>query len=188
MKLSSLLSGATGLVALGSLVGCELVEPLPPAKGGVEFAYVLIVDDGLGGLVAAINCAEAGVTTVKFNIGDDDNGDGVLEAAEAVTQIEQECNQADANADGILDAAEFGAFDSGLNIDPDTYGAFSIEFLDAANNNVQWSNAVGTLPADVFTFIDAANGTTIVDQQNLLITFQGDGAQVDGELQAFFGI
>jgi hypothetical protein len=180
---SSLFAGFTGLVALRLLVGCG---PLAPdTKGGVQFQYVLFVDDGVGGPIAAVDCAAAGVAKVKYNIGNDDNANGILEAAEAITQLEKVCNQDDANNDGVLDAAEFGNFDSGFNIDPDTYGAFSVEFLDAANQNVQWRIFEAINAADVFTFF---GDTAIVDQQNLVITFQGDGAQVAGELQAFIGI
>jgi hypothetical protein len=189
MKLSSVLAGLTGVVALGSLAGCG---PLAPdAKGGVQFKYALIIADGVGGPIAAANCDTADVAKIKYNIGNDDNGDGVLDATEAVTQLENACNQNDDNGDGLLVEAELGTFDSGLNIDPDTYGAFSVEFLDDANNNVLW-RTVGDpllpppLPAEVFTFL---GDTTIIDQQSLGIIFQGDANQtLAGELQAFIGI
>jgi hypothetical protein len=181
MKLSSILGGVLGSVVLGSFAGC--VVPPEPA-GGVTLQYVLVIDDGAGGLVAAPDCASAGVAKIKFNIGDDENGNGVLDAAEAVTQIEQGCNQLDGDNDGFIDATELGSFDSGFNIFPDTYQAFSIEFLDAANQNIPWTTDPNGATADVFTFI-GANGTTIIDGSILILPFVGDGNQLADELQVF---
>jgi hypothetical protein len=179
---ASFIAKSAVVLALGALAGC----PLPPEpQGGVSFTYVLLVNDGAGNAIAAINCQDAGVATIKFNLGNDTDNSGVLDAAENITQLQASCNQADANNDGDLLADEFGTFDSGFEIAAGTFDAISVELLDANNQNIPWQTFDSVNNADVFSFL---GDTTIVDQQTLVVTFLGDPAtQVDGELQAFVG-
>jgi hypothetical protein len=171
MKLSHILSAAGILI----FAGCG-------ARGGVEFDYVLLFDN-VGEIAAAENCAAVGIDTVRFAVGNDLNGDGILDDTEEIDAFEQFCDQNDDNGDGIIDAAEFGKVLVNRVLDADVYDSFSISFLDAAGNFVLWAQA--PVPgAQTFTF-QGGNGTVISKNDITFLPFVGDGAQVADELQVF---
>lgn len=172
MKLSHVL-GAAGILILA---GCG-------PRGGVEFDYVLLIDDGAGGIIAADSCGAAGVDSVRFAVGNDLDANGVLDDGEELDSFEFGCNQSDANLDGNITADELGQVLINRVIDAGTYDSFSISFLDAAGGFVQWAQQ--PVPgANVFTF-QGAEGTSFTRGDITFLPFQGDGNQVAQELQVF---
>jgi hypothetical protein len=170
MKLSHIL-GAAGLFILA---GCG-------PRGGVDFDYVLLIDDGAGGIVAADSCDAAGVNTVRYAVGNDLDANQILDEAEELDVVEVFCDQNDNNGDGIIAEDEFGTVLVNRVIDAGVYDSFSISFLDAAGNFVPWAQAPQP-GANVFTFgFQGQDGTFTRGDINTLI-FAGGLAQ---ELQAF---
>jgi hypothetical protein len=170
MKVSHVL-GAAGLFILA---GCG-------PRGGVEFDYVLLLDDGAGGIIAADSCGSAGVDSVRYAVGVDLDGNNVLDDVEENDSFEFGCNQNDANLDGSITEDEFGQVLINRVIDAGTYDSFSISFLDGAGNFVPWAQAPAP-GANIFTFgFQGDDGNFTRGDVNQLI-FAGGLAQ---ELQVF---
>lgn len=158
------------------------------ATGTVEFSYVLLQNDGAGNVVAADNCADAGVSEVRLMIGNELTADGVLDDNEIILDGIVDCNQLD-NGDGILEQNEFGLY----SLDFFTGGRdiFAVEFLDAGGAAIPWQTF------DVnqnFTRFSFGGGINILEGVINLLVFAGDADpnnnipdQLDGELQSFFG-
>jgi hypothetical protein len=155
------------------------------ARGGVEFDYVLLFNDA-GQISAAPDCATVGVDTVRFAVGNDLSGDGILDEGEELDSFEQFCDQNDDNGDGIIDANELGKVLVNRVIDAGTFDSFSISFLDAGGAQIQWQPFDSNINAGAFTF-QGANGTTFTRGDITFLPFNGDNNQVAQELQVFFG-
>jgi hypothetical protein len=161
MKLSHVLSAAGILI----FAGCG-------GRGGVEFDYVLLFDNA-GVIAAAANCDDVGIDTVRFAVGNDLDGDGLLAEGEEL--------------DSIIDANEFGKVLVNRVLDADLYDSFSVSFLDANGGFVLWAQAP-VAGSQTFTFQGAA-GTEITRGDVLFLPFDADPASpfapLADELQVF---
>jgi cysteine-rich repeat protein len=154
--------------------------------GDILFDYVLLAPDGNGGIVAASSCNDPSlpipVSDVHFMLGDDFDGNGTLDDNEIAQESFIGCNQEDTNGDGNLAPDEFGVF-------ADTFFAgtvdlFAVEFVDAGGSPIGWQLFDVNQDFNRFSF---SGGITVPANNTFQIPFNGDAAQNDTELQAFFG-
>jgi hypothetical protein len=182
MKLSSFLAKTTCAAALSIFAGCIIViDPPPPEVGNVQFSYIILENDGAGNVVASPDCGF--VDSVVFMVGDDNNASGTLDDVEIVEQATESCNQNDDNLDGFIDEAELGLF-FGINFTEGFSELFAVEFRDIGGNPIPWQTFDINTNSERFSF---AGGLNIAPFNTNVIPFAGDGAQLNGELQSFFG-
>lgn len=182
MKLSRMLLGALGAATLATSGGCLIFFD---TTGDVEFSYVLLLPDANGQIIAATDCEQVGVDSVRFMVGDDFDNDGILDDDEIQDESLSFCNQLDFDGDGFLngDAGEFGLFEG--TIFGGFYGLFAVEFHDSFGDAIPWE----TFDVNTnFTRFSFGGGININSNAINIIPFEGDAAQTNAEeLQAFFG-
>jgi cysteine-rich repeat protein len=169
---------------LANFDGCDS-NCFAEQTGDVIFEYVLLKPGVGGSIEAAVNCAELGVTSIHFMLGDDANGNSTLEDNEIIQEALVSCNQADDNpTNGTIEANELGIFNEFFFAG--TFDLFAVEFL---NNGafVPWQ----TFDVNTnFTRFSFAGGITITANATTTIPFDADPLflpQLSQELQAFFG-
>ena len=205
-KLSSLLVKATGLASISLLTGCLVIcgdnfvdfgetcddgnfnngdgcssQCQIESAGDVQFSYVVLINDGFGGIIASPDCGI--VASAFFAVGDDFDGSGTLDDNEIFEFATVDCNQSDANGDGILDDTEFGLFFA-TNFTADFYDLFAVEFQDFNGTPIPWQPFDDNNNSTRLSF---GGGFPLSANVVNVIPFLGDGAQLNGELQAFFG-
>lgn len=163
------------------------------AAGTVSFQYVLLEPDVDGTIIAAPTCDGIidvdgflhDIAEVRLMVGDDFNGDGVLDDDEVLQDVSSPCNQEDFNRDGIIEEDELGIFQEVLFAG--SFDLFAVEFIDTTGDAVLWETYDTTREAERFSYGEG-QGFRIIPNTVTVIPFVGDETQLFEELQAFFGI
>lgn len=192
--ISRYLLGTAGALALLTGAACRNNNNNNDAEGDLSLSYVLLIPDENNLPAAAFTCADASLVAVndanntlfvRVAVGDDDNGNGILEANEEVESVASSCNQLDANGNGDVEANELGLFTGTFGAG--TFDLFSVSLQDVGANPVQFELAQGGDPSDNFSF---GGGIEVFEDDNFDIIFLDDAGNPQGligEIQIFIG-
>ena len=80
------------------------------SEGGVSFDYGLYREGPTVMLVP--DCANVTINQVRFAMGNDANGDGLLQDDETAGRAVVDCNQRDADGNGMISTSELGHYET----------------------------------------------------------------------------
>jgi hypothetical protein len=171
------------LTLAGALGGC-VVDPGDPGdpeapRGDVSFRYIILEQARPEPL--AISCAEAGVLAIRFAVGQDFDGDGVLSRAEEVEARQGVCEDGALDFNGNITERELPSWGP-RSFFSGAYDLFSVELIDAVGDPVEWVTADGGAFATRFSF---GGGLELLAHVESVVPFAGDEFQIGNELQIY---
>lgn len=156
------------------------------SEGALEFSYSILFVEDNNAARAAFSCEEADLAVLRLLIGDDENGDALLQDGEVTASRTLACNQENVNEDNVLELSEIGAFGPAF-FPPGEFSLFAVELLDPTGALLVWTPSLDLPPGERASFA-LVDPLTLNPGQSTRLTFTPDDSgvpQLNQELQIF---